>query len=101
MIKPPSFLAIGWILNHFGKNITAAQRKLKTYISEGVDPLSPWQNLKAQCLLGNEQFIATLKRHLLKNQETTEFPKQQRMFNRPPFKNLVPAKQPHSQDRAP
>ncbi len=88
LIKPLPLLTTSWILEHFGKKIQTAQKKYRAYVSEGVNHSSPWENLKAQCLLGGEQFITGLKHPLLNQQNTSEIPKQQRFFNRPRLEEL-------------
>ncbi|MBU2513940.1 transposase [bacterium] len=88
LIKPPAYLTIDWTLNHFGKKKVIAQKKYKAFVNEGLNQSSPWEDLKSQCVLGTEQFIATLKQPLLKNIEAIEIPKQQRLLNRPSLEML-------------
>ena len=88
LIKPPPYLTTDWILKRFGKGKAAAQNKYRTFVSEGILQPSPWENLKAQCLLGSEKFLANLKQSMQTVQKNSEVPKQQRLFNRPSLKKL-------------
>jgi len=40
----------------------AAQRRYRTFVAAGVNAPSPWAGLKAQTILGTDEFIAKLRR---------------------------------------
>ncbi len=88
LIKAPPFLTMSWILKKFGKQRQVAQKKYRSFVSEGMHQPSPWEDLKAQCILGSEDFISTLKQSLTKNQTMSEIPKNQRLVFRPSLKKL-------------
>jgi REP-associated tyrosine transposase len=88
LIKIPEYLTIDWILQRFGKQKYAAQKKYKAFVNEGLKQSSPWEHLKAQCFLGSEKFIANLRQPSQNSQDLSEFPKQQRLFKRPGLNNL-------------
>jgi REP element-mobilizing transposase RayT len=73
------FLTSDWILASFAKRKTIAQKKYREFISNGKGQPSPWQSLKNQVYLGNEQFV---KEHIdsitNKDVELSEIPKSQR-----------------------
>jgi REP element-mobilizing transposase RayT len=88
LIKSPTFLTIEWILKHFGSSKQEAQKQYRSFVGAGIDQPSPWESLKAQCLLGGEQFIGSLKQSLTKSQKLSEIPKKQRFFSRPNLSEL-------------
>lgn len=73
------FLTSDWILASFAKRKTVAQIKYREFINKGKGQPSPWQSLKNQVYLGNEQFV---KEHIdsitNKDVELSEIPKSQR-----------------------
>ena len=88
LINPPPYLSLDWILRHFGKQKSTAQKKYKTFVREGLLQDSPWGCLKARCILGNEQFVADLKQPVSRTKNRSEIPKQQRLLNRPALEAL-------------
>ncbi|MDI1294244.1 MAG: transposase [Methylobacter sp.] len=78
-VEQDELLTSDWILASFAKNKTAAQIKYREFISQGKGQPSPWQSLKNQVYLGNEQFV---KEHIDsitdKDIELSEIPKSQR-----------------------
>ncbi|MDI1232620.1 MAG: transposase, partial [Methylobacter sp.] len=78
-VEQDELLTSDWILASFAKNKTAAQIKYREFISQGKGQPSPWQSLKNQVYLGNEQFV---KEHIDsitdKDVELSEIPKSQR-----------------------
>ncbi|MBU3914406.1 transposase [bacterium] len=88
IVKAPPYLTTGWLLKNFGKQRELAQKKYEAFINEGINQPSPWENLKAQCILGSENFIGTLKQSLIMSQNETEIPRDQRLILRPPLEML-------------
>jgi len=78
-VEQDELLTSDWILASFAKSKTAAQIKYREFISQGKGQPSPWQSLKNQVYLGNEQFV---KEHIDsitdKDVELSEIPKSQR-----------------------
>ncbi len=72
-------LTSDWILASFSKRKNTAQIKYREFIDRGKGQPSPWQSLKNQVYLGNEQFV---KDHIdsitNKDVELSEIPKSQR-----------------------
>ena len=88
--QPASFLTVDWILSQFGKNRKQAQQKYQKFILAGMDRASPWEKLKAQCVLGSKEFFEKIKPGLKDKAEITEIPKKQRLIHRPPLEELFP-----------
>ena len=78
-IEQNECLTSDWILANFSGRKTAAQVKYREFISQGKGQPSPWQSLKNQVYLGNEQFV---KDHIgsiaNKGIELSEIPRIQR-----------------------
>lgn len=88
----PEWLHTDWVLSQFGKSRASARRKYAKFVAKGVGIASPWNELKGQVLLGNEQFICELQPLLDGKSELKEFPRAQRLMNRPALKTLFSAK---------
>jgi putative transposase len=93
LTEVPPFLTVSWILNHFENRKLAAQKKYRLFVDDGIDHSSPWKDLKAQCILGNNRFIERLKKPLQSRSEATEIPKNQRFIARPLLKELFHPKE--------
>ncbi|CAB5088890.1 hypothetical protein D3OALGA1CA_5902 [Olavius algarvensis associated proteobacterium Delta 3] len=88
--NPPSFLTVDWILSQFGKTRKQAQQKYRKFVLAGMDKASPWENLKAQCILGSIEFFEKIKTGQKDKSEITEIPKKQRLMHRPTLDELFP-----------
>lgn len=80
--KKPSFLAIDWILKQFGKQRKVARRRYREFVQAGMDFGSPWEELKAQCILGGKAFIEKIAPIVKDKSAITEIPREQRYANR-------------------
>jgi putative transposase len=88
--KPPSFLTVDWILPQFGKNRKQAQQEYRQFILAGMEAASPWEELKAQCILGGKEFFEKIRSGLDEKSDITEIPREQRQLLRPPLIELFP-----------
>ena len=88
----PPWLQTDWVLSQFGKGRAVARRKYGEFVAEGVRIASPWSELKGQVLLGREQFVSELQPLLEGKSGFKEFPRAQRLMNRPALKTLFPAR---------
>ncbi len=87
----PDYLTVGWILRLFSSNKKEAQRRYRTFVSEGIQAGSPWGDLQGQILLGEEGFIDKFKDHLTDKEKIKEIPRAQRYVSRPPLSKLFSA----------
>jgi putative transposase len=76
----PRYLTCDWILSQFGKSRVATQKRYRAFVAEGMKAPSPWEKLEAQMILGNEAFIATLRRP---GSDVREVRREQRFLGRP------------------
>ena len=89
LLRCPDYLTTSWILQHFDKdNYHIAQHKYRSFINEGINKASPLEELKAQILLGSEEFVTSLKSIFLDKEKVSEIPKHQRKLCRPSLNEL-------------
>jgi len=51
---------VDWLLSQLGKQRTAAQRKYRAFVTDGIDQRSPWEQLQRQVLLGSDRFVVSM-----------------------------------------
>jgi putative transposase len=90
LVKPAPFLRVDWILSQFGKRPREAQKEYRRFVRAGMKEPSPWDALKAQCILGSREFIEKLKPALKDKSKVREIPKEQRLAFRPSLEELLP-----------
>ena len=90
LVKPAPFLRVNWILGQFGKRPREAQKEYTRFVRAGMKEPSPWDELKAQCILGSKEFIEKLKPALRDKSKVREIPKEQRLAFRPSLEELLP-----------
>ncbi len=86
----PRFSPRDWILSQFAKDRSNAQFQYKRFVMAGIGQLAVWDELKSQCILGSDKFIAWLRPALQDKAELKEIPRLQRFASRPPLDNLFP-----------
>jgi REP-associated tyrosine transposase len=84
----PRCLTVDEILAYFGQRRGPAQQKYRSYVTEGVNGTTIWENLEAQSLLGLEGFADALRGHVTSKQNLREIPKGQRLIGRPRLDKL-------------
>jgi putative transposase len=77
--KKPSWLTIDWVLGQLGKRKYPAARHYRRFVREGITKASIWEEIRAQVLLGNEEFVEKLEGY----EEIAEVPRSQRYLSRP------------------
>jgi putative transposase len=86
--KKPPFLAIDWILKQFGKQRKVARQRYRKFVQAGMDRGSPWEELKARCILGSKAFIEKIAPIVKDKSAITEIPREQRYANRAALEEL-------------
>jgi putative transposase len=81
----PAWLQTDWILSTFATRKGRAQERYRAFVAEGKNQPSPWQQLRNQIYLGDEQFIDKLQAELEQGKDLSEIPVAQR---RKPAKSL-------------
>lgn len=89
MASAQSFLAVDGLLAQFAKRRSTAQARYAQYVSDGINALSPWPQLKAQVYLGDEVFVEKmLTRAQRPQREDVQIPLAQRRAPAPLLKAI-------------
>ena len=88
-VQAPAWLSTGWLLGHFGRSSTVAQRKYTEFVAAGINLPSPLRNVKAQVLLGSAAFVKKMKLRLLTKVDIKPGKKK---IKRPSLNSLFPLK---------
>ena len=86
--KAFSFLTIDWILSQFDSRKKIARKQYKQFILNGIGEKFPWDVVKGQLLLGNENFIKKFNELLKDKEKIKEIPRIQRYAARPSLNEL-------------
>ncbi len=78
MVASPKWLNTEWLLSNFSKTRKIAIERYKDFVSKGKNLSSPWENLKNQIFLGDEEFVEEMLCKLKLDQELSEIPSTQR-----------------------
>ena len=68
LVPAEPFLAVDGLLAPFSKRRSVAQARYARFVVEGIKAPSPWQSLKGQVFLGDEQFVERMQARLDKGQ---------------------------------
>ena len=74
----PDWLDKEWVLGHYGKRLTTAQKNFITFVREGKKQLPIWEQLRQQLYLGDEQFISQQQSKQVLDKDLSEVTKVQR-----------------------
>lgn len=83
--EPQSWLTTDWILSAFASRKSLAKERYRTFVAEGKNQPSPWEQLRSQIYLGDETFVSKLQSKLENDKDLSEVPIAQR---RPPAQSL-------------
>jgi hypothetical protein len=87
--KAPPWLTVDWILSQFGKDRQEARKEYRKFVSSSVGEISPWEDLKSQCILGGKDFLEKIKPALKDKRELIEIPKRERLADRPTLEEVL------------
>ena len=88
-VQAPAWLSTGWLLGHFGRSSSVAQRKYTEFVAAGINLPSPLSNVKAQVLLGSAAFVKKMKLRLLTK---VDIKRGKKKIKRPSLNSLFPLK---------
>ncbi len=74
----PDWLDKEWILGHYGKRLSTAQKNFITFVREGNKQPAIWEQLRQQLYLGDEKFVNQLQSKQAVDKDLTEVTKEQR-----------------------
>jgi putative transposase len=73
-----SSLTTEWILAGFAKTKKVAQQRYQDFVQQGKGQPSPWQKLKNQIYLGDDDFVSDMQCKLNPEQSLRDIPKKQK-----------------------
>ncbi|MDD5747640.1 MAG: transposase [Actinomycetota bacterium] len=77
-----------WTLLQFGRKREGAEEQYRQFVHEGLKEGAPWEGVKGQIYLGNDEFLKRIDT-LIKGGETLkEVPKAQRYITKPELKDI-------------
>ena len=77
LVTTPKWMETEPLLSLFGPNKTQHQFAYQQFISEGKGQPSPWQNLRNQVYLGNEEFVENMQCNMARSTKLSGIPKAQ------------------------
>ncbi|MCI0507543.1 MAG: transposase [Gammaproteobacteria bacterium] len=78
LAESPQWFDTEWLLSNFSTRKRQAKELYKKFVAQGRNQPSPWEQLRNQIYLGDEQFIEKLQSQLPKEQDLSEVPLAQR-----------------------
>jgi REP element-mobilizing transposase RayT len=88
MEKAHPCLTIDWVLRQFGKIRDAAEREYQKFVRAGINGESIWKDVRAQSILGEDDFVERLSDYVKGRKDIPEIPKSQRYMQRPPLEKI-------------
>lgn len=88
-VQSPEWLETNWILSAFSPREAQAMERYRAFVSEGRNQPSPWDQLRNQIYLGDEQFVGKLQAGLAKDKDLSEIPAAQRRRTPPPLETFA------------
>lgn len=82
----PEWLNVEWLLASFSKKKKVACERYRKFVAEGTNQPAPWDELKNQIFLGDDQFVETMQALINEERDLSEVPVSQR---RPRPKSLT------------
>lgn len=87
-VPVPAFLTTDGVLSHFGKERARARRRFAEFVAAGIGLPGLWERLRAQVLLGDDEFVAVHATRLRETPKTRR--RRQRAAGRPALSTLLP-----------
>ena len=81
-------LTMDWILGQFAPQRAKAQAAYRKFVGEGMQAGPLWRDLRAQSILGEEDFVERLIDHVRGYERIADIPKSQRFAARPTLGRL-------------
>ena len=81
-------LTTDWILGQLSGKRARAEKAYRQFVQGGTGKTSIWTEVKGQTILGDDEFVYSLKDHLKKHKDVPEIPKSQRYVNRPSLNQI-------------
>jgi REP-associated tyrosine transposase len=83
--ETPNWLDKDWILGHYGKRLSTAQKNFIQFVRDGKKQSPLWEQLRQQLYLGDEQFVNHLQSKQALDKDLSEITKIQRQRTSQPL----------------
>ncbi len=91
-------LTTDWILGQFASRRKTAQAAYRKFVKEGMKVESLWKDLRAQSILGEDDFAESLANHVKGKERIADIPKSQRFSARPPLDRIFGERELHDRN---
>lgn len=81
-------LTTDWVLGQFGAKQKEAEKGYREFVEAGSGEETIWKKVKAQSILGEDEFIENLIGYVKGDQDIKEIPKSQRYLKRPGLEEI-------------
>ncbi len=85
-------LTTDWVLSQFSSKRYLAWREYRNFVKKGIGLKSIKEDVKAQSILGKDDFVNALKDYIKGHRDIADIPKSQRYLDRPKLNDLFTAK---------
>jgi len=86
--KPHPSLVIDWVLSQFGSERRTAEASYRRFVRDGMEVQPIWKSMRAQSVLGDDEFIESLSDYVKRRRQIPEIAKSQRFMNKPPLGDI-------------
>jgi REP element-mobilizing transposase RayT len=86
--KPHPCLVTEWVLSQFGSKRKTAEASYRRFVRDGIEVESIWNGVRAQSVLGEDEFIESLSDYVRGRKRIPEIAKSQRFMNKPPLGDI-------------
>jgi hypothetical protein len=77
-----------WVLSQFGSDRKIAEAAYRRFVRDGIRAGSIWNSVRAQSVLGEDDFIESLSDYVRGRKQIPEIAKSQRFMNKPPLGDI-------------
>jgi hypothetical protein len=77
-----------WVLKQFGSERKRAEASYRKFVRDGIGAESIWNSVRAQSVLGEDEFIESLSDYVKGRKQIPEIAKSQRFMNKPPLGHI-------------
>jgi REP element-mobilizing transposase RayT len=86
--RPPPCLVVDWVLSQFGSERKMAEANYKRFVKDGIGAESIWNSVRAQSILGDDDFVGSFSDYAKGKRKISEIAKSQRFLNQPPLGDI-------------
>jgi REP element-mobilizing transposase RayT len=86
--KPHPCLVTDWVLSQFGCERKTAEADYRRFVRDGIGAESIWNRMKAQSVLGKDEFIESISDYVKGRRQIPEISKSQRFMDKPPLGDI-------------